>query len=439
MKLGKWSVVAFALSVYCTTVSADESTFGFSSYESAAERELTPEQQANMQIEQLKRNRVAQNVTDKLYQKQVKDRQAYSKIEKDRSTLYVIEQMLRDKSTPKAERKRLVQQWRELKAKEAQHMDEFRAYQKQKQTELDQRAEDRTKRMNMDIESIREQAAQRALEEDQVTSSFFNYEKPKPVKKHYDTHFTFEGPTNGAMDAKINQQVNDIARKIQEKQQETLQQDENLKHGFFEEEEEERSLHKLSTSYNRTRCMKHSFISSLSNPVYSFAVSTVNEEEEEETAGEFDRIFSDEAYKVARENDAVQQQNTAQIKKPLRADTLAQAQQMFNGKEGLLLPNTPINMSPEKKKAIRSMIQQYINKQNLTKMKAYERDSLNTLIFNYGLQVLETGEVIALETIDNYGNGTPMIAPDVPVPDTAQQVFVGPEEAFKDFNYQETK
>ncbi len=68
-----------------------------------------------------------------------------------------------------------------------------------------------------------------------------------------------------------------------------------------------------------------------------------------------------------------------------------------------------------------------MKKNNFAKIRADERETLNAILFNYGIQVLETGEVIALEVIDDYTNGERMVAPDVPVPPTAQQVYVGQE------------
>ena len=68
-----------------------------------------------------------------------------------------------------------------------------------------------------------------------------------------------------------------------------------------------------------------------------------------------------------------------------------------------------------------------MKKNSFAKIRANERATLNDILVNYAIQVLESGDVIALEVIDDYTNGERMVAPDVPVPPTAQQVYVGPE------------
>lgn len=96
---------------------------------------------------------------------------------------------------------------------------------------------------------------------------------------------------------------------------------------------------------------------------------------------------------------------------------------MFSGQNGLLIPNSPIRLPPDEKEKLRLMVQSYLKSNNMLKIKSYERDTLNALLFNYGIQVLETGDVISLEIVD-YTADNNMITPDIPVPGTAQQVYI---------------
>ena len=151
----------------------------------------------------------------------------------------------------------------------------------------------------------------------------------------------------------------------------------------------------------------------------TYSSKVLEEEEEEELS--FERVFSEDSYQN------VQRRKDVAPKKPMYAETVADAQNMFAGKDGLLLPNSPLGLSAERREVIRQKVEAFMKKNNFTKIRADERETLNAILFNYGIQVLETGEVIALEVIDDYTNGERMVAPDVPVPPTAQQVYVGPE------------
>lgn len=103
--------------------------------------------------------------------------------------------------------------------------------------------------------------------------------------------------------------------------------------------------------------------------------------------------------------------------------TLNDAQQDLS--EGVILPNRPVYVSPEKKAQMKKVIRAFFNHGGIAKMKAYEREAFNAMIFNYGLQLLETGEVVELELIDDYTGGKPMLTPDIPMPDSAKQVNIG--------------
>ena len=103
--------------------------------------------------------------------------------------------------------------------------------------------------------------------------------------------------------------------------------------------------------------------------------------------------------------------------------TLNEAQRDLS--DGVILPNRPVYISPERKAQMKKVIRAFFNQGGIARMKAYEREAFNAMIFNYGLQLLETGEVVELEFIDDYTGGRPMLTPDIPMPENAQQVNIG--------------
>lgn len=103
--------------------------------------------------------------------------------------------------------------------------------------------------------------------------------------------------------------------------------------------------------------------------------------------------------------------------------TLNEAQRELS--DGVILPNRPVYVSPERKAQMKKVIRAFFNQGGIARMKAYEREAFNAMIFNYGLQLLETGEVVELEFIDDYTGGRPMLTPDIPMPENAQQVNIG--------------
>ena len=61
-------------------------------------------------------------------------------------------------------------------------------------------------------------------------------------------------------------------------------------------------------------------------------------------------------------------------------------------------------------------------------MRSFERDALNAMLFNYGVQLLDDGSVIALEPVDDpvqTAKEKPEVAPGIEVPKGAQEVVIG--------------
>lgn len=115
---------------------------------------------------------------------------------------------------------------------------------------------------------------------------------------------------------------------------------------------------------------------------------------------------------------------------PTQIGSLAEAEKLFDkdGKGGVLIPNQPIHMAPQVREAIRKRVELLVKTQGLYGMRTYERDALNAMLFNYGVQLLEDGSVISLEPVDDpaqTAQETPEVAPGIEVPKGAQKVVIG--------------
>mgnify|MGYP004520660887 FL=1 len=115
---------------------------------------------------------------------------------------------------------------------------------------------------------------------------------------------------------------------------------------------------------------------------------------------------------------------------PTQIGSLAEAEKLFDkdGKGGVLIPNQPIHMAPQVREAIRKRVELLVKTQGLYGMRSFERDALNAMLFNYGVQLLDDGSVIALEPVDDpvqTAKETPEVAPGIEVPKGAQEVVIG--------------
>ena len=115
---------------------------------------------------------------------------------------------------------------------------------------------------------------------------------------------------------------------------------------------------------------------------------------------------------------------------PTQIGSLAEAEKLFDkdGKGGVLIPNQPIHMAPQVREAIRKRVELLVKTQGLYGMRSFERDALNAMLFNYGVQLLDDGSVIALEPVDDpvqTANEKPEVAPGIEVPKGAQEVVIG--------------
>ena len=115
------------------------------------------------------------------------------------------------------------------------------------------------------------------------------------------------------------------------------------------------------------------------------------------------------------------------------AENVSEQLQEFNSAEdinelaegGLVLPNQPLALSDEQRAAIRSLVQAQVNAyaKSGMNMKSYERDTLNSLLFNYGLQVLDNNQVVILDVyVPDQVYDRPMLTPEIPMPEGSQVI-----------------
>lgn len=128
--------------------------------------------------------------------------------------------------------------------------------------------------------------------------------------------------------------------------------------------------------------------------------------------------------------DGEEEEEEAAVNLPTQIGSLAEAEKLFDkdGKGGVLIPNQPIHMAPQVREAIRKRVELLVKTQGLYGMRSFERDALNAMLFNYGVQLLDDGSVIALEPVDDpvqTAKETPEVAPGIEVPKGAQEVVIG--------------
>lgn len=128
--------------------------------------------------------------------------------------------------------------------------------------------------------------------------------------------------------------------------------------------------------------------------------------------------------------DGEEEEEEEAVNLPTQIGSLAEAEKLFDkdGKGGVLLPNQPIHMAPQVREAIRKRVELLVKTQGLYGMRSFERDALNAMLFNYGVQLLDDGSVIALEPVDDpvqTAKETPEVAPGIEVPKGAQEVVIG--------------
>lgn len=86
---------------------------------------------------------------------------------------------------------------------------------------------------------------------------------------------------------------------------------------------------------------------------------------------------------------------------------------------GLVLPNQPLQMAPETREEARQLVQQSLRASGAARMGRAERDVVNAVLFNYGLQVLDDGRVVILDMYypdPAQGVQPAMLAPGIPMP-----------------------
>ena len=367
--------VFLASSLICGAAFADYddeefvSTFGFES-----QQKFTPEEE---QYRQIRKQANGRAVSSNLMEKNVMGNESKQKLHADRARLYVIEEMLNDPNITKEKRAELLKLKKQVLAQEKLDVKSRKKFEDDLKRNSQKRYENSKRDAEREIELLKKQA-----EENPPKSFDFGQ-----IKNHATV------------------QAEHLALK-----QKAQKDADTVKTG------------KLDRNY-------YSAINEVISPY---------EEEEEEFSGEF--LYAEpgvQTYELQNNRDtnlysdtqhssggaSASQNFSSGSSGPVVANSINEAQQMFSGQNGLLIPNSPIRLPPDEKEKLRLMVQSYLKNNNMLKIKSYERDTLNALLFNYGIQVLETGDVISLEIVD-YTADNNMITPDIPVPGTAQQVYI---------------
>ncbi len=90
--------------------------------------------------------------------------------------------------------------------------------------------------------------------------------------------------------------------------------------------------------------------------------------------------------------------------------------------DGVIVPNQPLDLSDAEREQIRNLVEKLIREQITAvgmRLKSFEREQLNALLFNYGIQVLEDNRVVALEVYIPKDKTTKMLTPNYAMPDNA--------------------
>lgn len=362
--------VFLASSLICGAAFADYddeefvSTFGFES-----QQKFTPEEEQYRQIRIQANGRA---VINNLMEKNVMGNKSKQNLHADRARLYVIEEMLKDPNITKEKRAELLKMKKQVLAQEKLDIRSRKKFEDDLKRNSQKRFESSKKEAEQQIELLKKQS-------EENTPKSFDF-------GHIKNHATV--------------QAEHLALK-----QKAQKDADAVKTG------------RLDGNY-------YSAVNEI--------ISTYEEEEEEIAGGYFDsgirsyeqQINTDtNLYSVTQNSPDAQSSQNSSSSSPVFANSIDEAQQIFNNQNGLLIPNSPIRLPSKEKEKLRLLVQAYLKKNNMFKIKSYERDTLNALLFNYGIQVLETGDVISLEVVD-YTADSNMITPDIPVPGTAQQVYI---------------
>lgn len=123
----------------------------------------------------------------------------------------------------------------------------------------------------------------------------------------------------------------------------------------------------------------------------------------------------------------------ADISEPLNAINEFSAENNLKQlyQEGMVVPNQPLAMPDAQRKILRDKVQELLDSRSAggMRMNGFERETLNAILFNYGLQALEDGRVIIIDVFvpnqQMQGNG--MLSPNVELPKGA--VVLTPQNA----------
>ena len=347
-------------------------------------------------LQNMRKMQTKQEIQTSTFNKMVMNKKDKRAIDYNEKLQYVYQRQLKEDDLTPEQKQKIYKGLRKAKAQEAA------ARKKYEQTKdlRDKAYADMVKQNEQDMLDEVTKIRQNRLKENNIdVQQFFDYTKTEKYQKNLKA---------------INKQAQETIR--------TAKKNEKPKQVFHYESER-----KGLTAEEKQKLQEF-----LNSPEGQNLVPTVKQSVEDLLKGKTRLDNKPKARKQSRvffDFDGEEEEEEA-VNLPTQIGSLAEAEKLFDkdGKGGVLIPNQPIHMAPQVREAIRKRVELLVKTQGLYGMRTYERDALNAMLFNYGVQLLEDGSVIALEPVDDpaqTAQETPEVAPGIEVPKGAQNVVIG--------------
>lgn len=347
-------------------------------------------------LQNMRRMQTKQEIQTSTFNKMVMNKKDKRAIDYNEKLQYVYQRQLKEDDLTPEQKQKIYKGLRKAKAQEAA------ARKKYEQTKdlRDKAYADMVKQNEQDMMDEVTKIRQNRLKEKNIdVQQFFDYTKTEKYQKNLKA---------------INKQAQETIR--------TAKKNEKPKQVFHYESER-----KGLTAEEKQKLQEF-----LNSPEGQNLVPTVKQSVEDLLKG---KTRVDNKPKARKQNrvffdfDGEEEEEEA-VNLPTQIGSLAEAEKLFDkdGKGGVLIPNQPIHMAPQVREAIRKRVELLVKTQGLYGMRSFERDALNAMLFNYGVQLLDDGSVIALEPVDDpvqTAKETPEVAPGIKVPKGAQEVVIG--------------
>lgn len=347
-------------------------------------------------LQNMRRMQTKQEIQTSTFNKMVMNKKDKRAIDYNEKLQYVYQRQLKEDDLTPEQKQKIYKELRKAKAQEAV------ARKKYEQTKdlRDKAYADMVKQNEQDMLDEVTKIRQNRLKENTIdVQQFFDYTKTEKYQKNLKA---------------INKQAQETIR--------TAKKNEKPKQVFHYESER-----KGLTAEEKQKLQEF-----LNSPEGQNLAPTVKQSVEDLLKG---KTRVDNKPKARKQNrvffdfDGEEEEEEA-VNLPTQIGSLAEAEKLFDkdGKGGVLIPNQPIHMAPQVREAIRKRVELLVKTQGLYGMRSFERDALNAMLFNYGVQLLDDGSVIALEPVDDpvqTAKEKPEVAPGIDVPKGAQEVVIG--------------